>query len=73
MRKRVEKRLGKKEGLSFWQVAASTVAAAFGVQNKANKDRDFESGKPVHFIAAGIVFTALFVITLIVVVNLVLA
>ena len=58
--------------LSVWQIATSTVAAAFGVQSKANKDRDFQAGNPVHFIIAGIVFTALFVITLIVVVNLVL-
>lgn len=62
----------EKKPLSVWQIAASTLAAAFGVQNKANKDRDFQSGKPVHFIIAGVVFTALFVITLIVVVNLVL-
>ena len=62
-----------KKGLSVWQVAASTVAAAFGVQSKANKDRDFSTGKPVHFIIAGIVFTALFVIAIIAVVNLVLS
>jgi hypothetical protein len=62
-----------KKGLSVWQIAASTVAAAFGVQSKANKDRDFSTGKPVHFIIAGIVFTALFVIAIIAVVNLVLS
>ncbi|TDJ39750.1 MAG: DUF2970 domain-containing protein [Gammaproteobacteria bacterium] len=54
-------------------MAASTLAAAFGVQSKANKDRDFSTGKPVHFIIAGIVFTALFVVTIITVVNLVLS
>lgn len=62
-----------KKGLSVWQIATSTVAAAFGVQSKANKDRDFSTGKPVHFIIAGIVFTALFVIAIIAVVNLVLS
>ena len=62
-----------KKGLSVWQVATSTVAAAFGVQSKANKDRDFSTGKPVHFIIAGIVFTALFVMAIIAVVNLVLS
>lgn len=62
-----------KKGLSVWQIAASTLAAAFGVQSKANKDRDFSTGKPVHFIIAGIVFTALFVVTIITVVNLVLS
>ena len=62
-----------KKFLSVWQIAASTVAAAFGVQSKANKDRDFSTGKPIHFIIAGIVFTALFVVTIITVVNLVLS
>ncbi len=62
-----------KKGLSVWQIATSTVAAAFGVQSKANKDRDFSTGKPIHFIIAGIVFTALFVIAIIAVVNLVLS
>jgi hypothetical protein len=65
--------VSRKDGLNVWQIAASTLAAAFGVQSKANKDRDFQEGNPVHFIIAGIVFTALFVITLIVVVNLVLS
>jgi Protein of unknown function (DUF2970) len=59
--------------LTFWQIAASTAAAAFGVQNKANRERDFSRGKPLHFIIAGIVFTALFVLTVVVVVRLVLS
>ena len=58
--------------LSFWQIVASTVAAAFGVQSRENRERDFAAGKPVHFIVAGIVFTALFVLAVIAVVNLVL-
>ena len=61
------------EHIGFWQIAASTIAAAFGVQNRANKERDFAAGKPHHFIVAGIVFTVLFVVTMIVIVNLVLA
>ena len=61
------------ERLGFWRIAASTVAAAFGVQSKANKERDFAAGKPIHFIIAGIVFTAVFVLSVIGIVNLVLA
>lgn len=60
------------EPLTFWQIAASTLAAAFGVQSSRNRERDFTRGRPVHFIIAGVVFTALFVLTLILVVNLVL-
>lgn len=62
-----------RERLSFWQIALSTVAAAFGVQKRANKERDFAQGKPLHFIIAGIIFTALFVVTIIVIVNVVLS
>ncbi|MEZ5560653.1 MAG: DUF2970 domain-containing protein [Pseudomonadales bacterium] len=58
--------------LSFWQVAASTVAAAFGVQSSQNRERDFSRGRVLHFIIAGIVFTALFVFAVVTVVNLVL-
>lgn len=59
--------------LSFLQIAGSTVAAAFGVQSKRNRERDFNQGKPVHFIVAGIVFTAVFVVGMVVLVNVVLS
>jgi uncharacterized membrane protein YidH (DUF202 family) len=58
--------------LTFWQIAGSTLAAAFGVQNRANRERDFTRGKPLHFIIAGIVFTAVFVLIVAFVVQLVL-
>jgi hypothetical protein len=58
--------------LGFWQVVSSTVAAAFGVQSSRNRERDFAAGKPSHFIIAGLVFTVLFVLGMILLVNLVL-
>jgi len=58
--------------LTFWQIAGSTIAAAFGVQKRANRERDFTRGKPLHFIIAGIVFTAVFVLVVVAVVQLVL-
>ena len=60
------------EPLSFWQVMASTVAAAFGVQKSKNRKRDFTRGKPLHFILAGLIFTVVFVLVLAFVVQLVL-
>jgi len=48
--------------LTFWQIAGSAAAAAFGVQSRANRERDFSRGKPLHFIIAGIVFTIVFVL-----------
>lgn len=53
-------------------VIASVLAAAIGVQNSRNRERDFTHGDPVVFIVAGIVFTVLFVATLAFVVSLVL-
>lgn len=59
--------------LTPWQVIASTIAAAFGVQSSRNRERDFTLGRPSHFIIAGIVFTVLFVLGVLLVVNLVLS
>ena len=60
------------EGLSLLQMISSVLAAAFGVQSSKNRERDFSRGKPMHFITLGLVFTVLFVLTVITVVNLVL-
>lgn len=64
---------GEREHLTPWQVVTSTVAAAFGVQSSRNRERDFSRGKASHFIIAGIVFTVLFVLAVVGVVNLVLS
>ncbi len=57
--------------LSLGQVMGSVLAAGFGVQSKDNKVRDFSRGKPLQFILAGLTFTALFLVSLVVIVNLV--
>ncbi len=54
-------------------VIQSTLAAAFGVQSSKNRERDFQHGSVWIYIAAGISFTVLFVLTLLGVVRLVLA
>lgn len=59
------------EAISFWTVLLSTLAAAIGVQSRANKERDFASGRVAPFIVAGLIFTALFVTVLVIVVRLV--
>ncbi len=53
-------------------VVLSVMAAAIGIQTQANKERDFGSGNPLAYIIAGLIFTTLFVLTLIGIVNLVL-
>ncbi|MGR3889353.1 DUF2970 domain-containing protein [Pseudomonas sp. 1152_12] len=49
---------------TFWQMLHSVMAAAFGVQSGKNRTRDFTHGKPSHFVILGIVFTAVFALTL---------
>ena len=56
----------------LWQVVQSVNAAFFGVQSDKNRERDFTRGKPIHYIIVGLIMTALFVVTMIVVVKLVL-
>ncbi len=53
-------------------VIVSVFAAAFGVQTEKNRERDFAHGNPVVYIIAGIIFTAVFVLTIVGVVALVL-
>ncbi len=55
------------------QVIGSVLAAAFGVQSSRNRERDFKQGSFGPFIAAGIIFTALFIGVLYLVVTTVLS
>ncbi|PWB33944.1 hypothetical protein DCO48_08165 [Pseudomonas sp. SDI] len=50
---------------TFWQMLQSILAAAFGVQTGKNRARDFNHGKASHFIALGSLFTLLFILALI--------
>ena len=58
---------------SFIQVIISVLASFFGVQSNRNRMRDFQHGKPSHFIVAGLVLTLLFILTVWGVVKLVLS
>ncbi len=59
--------------LGIWNVVKSVLAAGFGVQSSRNRSRDFAKGKPVQFIAVGVVLTIGFVTAIIALVNLVLS
>ena len=59
--------------ITFLSIIKSVGAAAFGVQSPANRKRDFTKGNIWVFIGAGVVFTAIFVITVITIVRIVLA
>lgn len=55
------------------QVVKSVLAAGLGVQSSRNRERDFNKGRAGVFIAAGIVFTLVFIATVVTVVRLVLS
>lgn len=55
------------------KIIQSTLAAAIGVQSKKKIANNFEEGNAGAFIAAGIIFTALFIATVLGVVQWVLA
>ena len=58
---------------NFAGMVLTVLAAAIGVQNKKNLEKDFSQSSPLPYIAAGIIFTTLFVLTLILIVKVVIA
>ena len=62
----------KKSGITPLSFIGSLFAGWFGVQSETNRQRDFEHGKFSHFIIGGIIFSILFVLFIIVIVQVVL-
>jgi hypothetical protein len=62
-----------RRGLTFGQLMKSVLGAAIGVQTEATRHRDFTHGHPGVFIVAGVVFTAVFVLVLVLIVQMVLS
>ena len=46
--------------VTFFTIVKSVFSSFIGIQNNANRKRDFESGKFWHFFFAGLIFVALF-------------
>ena len=53
---------GAGKGTGFINVLKSAIAAAIGVQSSKNRERDFNYGKPIHFIVAGVLLTITFLL-----------
>jgi len=53
----------------IFNVILSVLAAMIGIQSDENRKRDFEKGRMSHYIFVGIVMVAIFVFTLISIVN----
>ncbi len=64
---------GPRGKLGPLQVVRSVLAAGLGVQSSRNRERDFNRGRAGVFIAAGIIFTLVFIATVVTVVRLVLS
>jgi len=62
----------KEKPPTFLQIVGSVLASFFGVQSARARVRDFKHGRAGAFIVVGIAMTALFVITVLIVVKLVL-
>lgn len=62
----------EKKSLNPMQVISSVFAAGLGVQSSKNRERDFKQGKIGVFIAAGAIFTLLFIAIMVVIVQVVL-
>ena len=59
----------EKNSPSIWNVISSVLAAMIGVQSDENRERDFKHGSIGSYIFVGIVVVAIFVFSLIAIVN----
>jgi hypothetical protein len=59
----------KNRGTGLKAVLGSLLAGAIGVQSKDNWERDFSQGRFRDYVIGGIIFTALFVFSIIGMVN----
>jgi len=57
---------------SIFRVIRSVIAAGIGIQTETNRRRDFQEGaSPTIFVIVGLITTAVFIFTLIIVVKLI--
>ena len=47
-------------GLSFWQLMQSVLAALIGIQSEEKRKEDFEKITPKQVLLAGVILTAIF-------------
>lgn len=59
--------------VTTWQVIVSVFRAWLGVQTNENRKRDFSSSDPVPFIIAGVIFTLIMIVGVIIAVNIALS
>ena len=57
--------------LSLIKIILSILSSFIGIQSDKNRNRDFNSNKPFHFIITGIILTFIFIFALYYLVNIV--
>jgi len=58
---------------SFWEIVLSTMAAFLGVQSNKNRVRDFKHGNIYAYIVAGLIFTTIFIGSIVLIIKIVLS
>ncbi|WP_229161484.1 DUF2970 domain-containing protein [Fluctibacter halophilus] len=53
----------------WWRVVKSVLASAFGVQSQQNYSHDFQQSSFLPFLIVGVIFVAVFVLTLVLIVR----
>lgn len=71
--KRNDQNTPRPKGPGVFKILQSVLAGALGVQSDKRREEDFSSHSPWPYIIAGILFTVGFVVTLLLIVNLVLS
>ncbi len=61
----------QKRKLGFWHYIKTSLAAAVGVQSNKNREVDFSQASIVPYVITGVIFTVLFVLTLVFIVSLI--
>jgi len=63
--------MSERRNSGLFEVAKTVLFGALGIRRRADHERETQALKPVHLIVAGLVFAALFVLTLVLVVRIV--
>ena len=61
----------RRKKLGIWHYVKTSLAAAVGVQSNRNRELDFSQSSIIPYVITGVIFTALFVLTLIFIVSLI--
>lgn len=68
----MEEDKSKQPSVTFLQIVGSILASFFGVQSEERRRRDFDQGKPIHYIIVGLLATLVLILSLWAVIKIIL-